>query len=99
MRSYGYATNSNQQVYSQPVQKISNDNATIAIILGVVGFAVSCVILPILGLHYVQKAEARNEEKQMIMTAKILNWIQLILWIIGIIALIVAFSFSFGMYW
>ena len=72
-------------VYKTPVRTTKKDNANIALILGIIGFFVSCFLIPIIGLHYVNKAEQYREDRSTIQIAKILNWIQLILMIIGTI--------------
>ncbi|MBD3191803.1 MAG: hypothetical protein GF308_14245 [Candidatus Heimdallarchaeota archaeon] len=74
-----------------PPQYRSKQNATIALILGIVGFFVNCCLIPLIGLHYVKKAEQNREDSTMISAAKILLYIQLCLMIIGFIILIFAF--------
>lgn len=73
-------------VYSStPIRTYRKDNANIALILGIIGFAFNCFIIPIIGLHYVSKAERLNEDPSTIQIAKILNWILLIMAIFGTI--------------
>ncbi len=98
----GYSTGSQtSHTYGAPVYRsttirsASKDNATVAIVLGIVGFFFSCFIIPIIGLHYVRKAEDRGEDPSTIQIAKVLNWIQLILMLVGTITAFIYF-FSFG---
>ncbi|MHA1556950.1 MAG: hypothetical protein ACTSPM_08470 [Candidatus Heimdallarchaeota archaeon] len=87
-------------VYSStPIRSVSKDNATVALILGIVGIFFSCFIIPLVGLHYVRKAEDRGEDPSTIQIAKVLNWILLILMLVGtIIGFIYIFSFGFLYY-
>lgn len=84
-------------VYSStPIRTTSKDNATIALVLGIVGFFVSCFIIPIVGLHYVRRAEERYEDPSTIQIAKVLNWIQLIIVLLGTVFIFVYFVYGLG---
>ena len=80
--TYGSAPS---QSYVGTTVEAPKDNATIALILGVIGFVFSCFLFPIIGLSFVRKAEENNEDQQLITIAKILNWIQLGLQIVGLL--------------
>ncbi len=84
-------------VYSStPIRTNNKDNATVALVLGIIGFAVSCFIIPLVGLHYVRKAEEQYEDPQTIQIAKVLNWIQLILMLFGTIFVFGYYVFFYG---
>lgn len=88
--AYGSATGGTYRTYSTSTPYRTNkEYANIALIFGVIGFIFSCFLFPLIGLSYVRKAERNHEDPSTIRIAKILNWIQLILTIIGIIFWIV----------
>ncbi len=83
-QDYAYGSAPSQSYVGTTVET-PKDNATIAIILGAIGFVFSCFLLPIVGLTFVRKAEENNEDQQLITIAKILNWIQLGIQIVGLL--------------
>ncbi len=84
-------------VYSSTPKRTSNtSNATIAIILGIIGYSISCFIVPLVGLLFVRKAEEQHEDPSTIKIAKVLNWVQLILVLIGTVSVFVYYTVYFG---
>lgn len=83
-QEHTYSSVPTQSYVETPVQS-SKDNATIAVVLGAIGFVFGCFLIPIAGLTFVKKAKENNEDPQMITIARILNWIQLILQILALI--------------
>lgn len=81
----------------QPPPQRSRNNATTALILGLIPLVCNCFIFPIIGLTFVRKAEELNEDPQMIRVARIVNWIFLVISIILTIGLAVYYGFFF--YW
>ncbi|NHK31145.1 MAG: zinc ribbon domain-containing protein [Asgard group archaeon] len=79
----------------QSQQQYARNNATIALILGVATWVTGCFILPIIGFIFVKKAEELNEDPQMIRIARIVNWIFLVISMLGLVGMIV-WIFWFG---
>jgi hypothetical protein len=81
--------------YRPPPQRPRN-NATTALILGLIPLVFNCFILPIIGLFFVRKAEELNEDPQMIKIARIVNWIFLVISILATAGIIAWYVFWFG---
>jgi len=91
------ATNAYYSTTPSKPQAAGKDNAMIALILGLATLVVNCFILPIIGLVFVKKAEENNEDHQLIVAARVVNWIFLALYLLGLIGLIIYFVLYFAM--
>lgn len=94
--SGSYVPNQSYTTYYVPTQTTPRDNATIAIVMAILGFVFNCFILPIIGISLANKAERLGEDKQTVQIAKVLNYILLVLTAIGIVAAILYFTFLGG---
>ncbi|MEA2070302.1 MAG: zinc-ribbon domain-containing protein [Asgard group archaeon] len=93
--AYGAATDTQQAQPRDPTQNYSQT----ALIMAILGFFCSCFLFPIIGLSYVKKAEQNNENPSSIKVAKIILWIEVGLWIVGIVLYIISiFTNIFGWY-
>ncbi|MFW9924541.1 MAG: zinc-ribbon domain-containing protein [Candidatus Thorarchaeota archaeon] len=79
------------QTYQKPVGTYapSKENANIALIMGIVGFFIGGCITSIIGFIFLSKAKQNNEDPSTIRTAQILLWLQLIVYIVIVIAVVI----------
>ena len=92
VQQHTYGTTPTYQTYPQRPK----NNATTALILGLIPLVFNCFILPIIGLTLVRKAEELNEDPQMIRIAKIVNWVFLVISILSTVGIIIWYIFLFG---